>query len=216
MPIALEELKKAVEEALRAAKPRRFKQSVDLVINFKDLSLKQPEAKINEAIQLPHVPEARRARVCVIAEGDLAVRAKGVADAVIGREELERVKGDRRLARRLAKSYDFFVAQADLMSIIGRTLGPVLGPRGKMPTPLPSTADPAPLVRRLQSSVRVRIKDLPLVQCSIGVEDMPIEHLAENAKALMEGVEERLKAPHKLGRAYVKLTMGPPVEVGEG
>jgi large subunit ribosomal protein L1 len=96
MPIALEGLKKAVEEALRAAKPRRFKQSVDLVINFKDLSLKQPEAKINEAIQLPHVPEARRARVCVIAEGDLAVKAKGVADAVIGREELERVKGDRR------------------------------------------------------------------------------------------------------------------------
>ncbi len=216
MSVTLEDLKAAIEEAKRVAKPRKFRQSVDLIVNFRDLSTKQPEAKINEAIQLPHVPEAKKAKVCVIAEGDMAVRAKELADAVIGKEELARAQGDRKYARQLAKSYDFFIAQADLMPLVGRALGPILGPRGKMPTPLPSTADPTPLIRRLQSSVRVRIKDRPFVQCSIGTEDMPSDQLAENAKALIDGVEERLKAPHRLGEVYVKLTMGPAVEVKRG
>lgn len=213
MTVDVEILKKAVEEAKRLAKPRRFKQSVDLIVNFEDLSTKQPEAKINEAIPLPHISESRRAKVCVIAEGDMAIKAKEVADAVIGKEELTRAQGDRKYARRLAKSFDFFIAQADLMPLVGRALGPILGPRGKMPTPLPSTADPAPLIRRLQSSIRARIKDRPFIQCSIGSEDMPSTELAENAKAVIDGVEERLKAPHRLGTIYVKLTMGPAVEV---
>lgn len=211
--ISLEALRRAIEEAKRTAKPRGFEQSVDLIINIVDVSMKQPEARLNEPIPLPHVSEGRRARVCVIAEGDLAIKARGVADAVIGKDEVARAQGDKKYAKQLARSYDFFIAQADLMPLIGRALGPVLGPRGKMPTPLPSTADPVPLVKRLQSSVRVRMKDVPVVQCSIGSEKMPTNELAENAKAVIDGVEERLKIPHRLGDVYVKLTMGPPVKV---
>lgn len=211
--ISLEALRRAIEEAKRTAKPRGFEQSVDLIINIVDVSMKQPEARLNEPIPLPHVSEERRARVCVIAEGDLAIKARGVADAVIGKDEVARAQGDKKYAKQLARSYDFFIAQADLMPLIGRALGPVLGPRGKMPTPLPSTADPVPLVKRLQSSVRVRMKDVPVVQCSIGSEKMSTDELAENAKAIIDGVEERLKIPHRLGDVYVKLTMGPSVRV---
>ncbi|MEM4699966.1 MAG: 50S ribosomal protein L1 [Candidatus Nezhaarchaeales archaeon] len=212
--ISLDALKEAIEKAKEGSKPRKFRQSVDLIINVRDVSMKQPEARLNEAVALPHVPKGRSAKVCVIAEGDLAIRAKGVADAVIGKDEVARAQGDKRYAKQLAKSFDFFIAQADLMPLIGRALGPALGPRGKMPTPLPSTADPVPLIRRLQSSVRVRMKDVPVIQCSIGTEDMPTDELAENAKAVIDSVEERLKVPHRLGDVYVKLTMSPPVRVG--
>jgi len=211
--VELEALKVAIEEAKKLAKARRFKQSVDLIISYSDLSTKQPEAKINETIELPHVSPERKAKVCVIAEGDLAIKAKEAADAVIGKEELNKAQGDRKYARSLARNFNFFIAQVDLMPLIGRSLGPVLGPRGKMPTPLPGTADPIPLIRKLQNSVRVRIKDSPVVQCSIGSEDMPVDQLAENAKTLIESVEDRLKVPHHIGGVFVKLSMGPAVPV---
>ncbi|MCX8204575.1 MAG: 50S ribosomal protein L1 [Candidatus Nezhaarchaeota archaeon] len=213
MTVGLDALRRAIEEAKREAKPRKFRQSVELIVNVKDVSMKQPEAKLNEAIALPHVSKEGAAKVCVIAEGDMAIKARGVADMVIGKDEVAKAQGDKRYAKQLAKSFDFFIAQADLMPLIGRALGPALGPRGKMPTPLPSTADPAPLVKKLQSSVRVRMKDVPVIQCSIGFEDMPTEELAENAKAVIDSIEEKLKIPHRLGDVYVKLTMSPPVRV---
>ncbi len=213
MSVEAEALREAIDEAKRIATKRRFKQSVELIISYKDLSVKQPEARINEAIELPHVPEDKKAKVCVIAEGDLAIKAKGVADGVIGKAELNAAQGDKKYARKLAKAYDFFIAQADLMPLVGRALGPILGPRGKMPVPIPATADPVPLIKKLQSSVRVRIKDNPVVQCAIGTEDMPTEELVDNAKAVMEGVEYKLKAPHRIGKVYVKLTMSPAVQV---
>jgi len=211
--VEVDALREAIDEAKRRAIRRRFKQSVELIISLKDISVKQPEARINEAIELPHMPEEKRSKVCVIAEGDLAIKARGVADGVIGKAELDAAQGDKKYVRRLAKAYDFFIAQADLMPLVGRALGPILGPRGKMPTPMPSTADPAPLIRKLQRSVRVRIKDNPVVQCLIGTEDMPTDQLVANAKAVIDGVEERLKVPHRIGKVYVKLTMSPAVEV---
>ncbi|RLE85046.1 MAG: 50S ribosomal protein L1, partial [Thermoprotei archaeon] len=154
------------------------------------------------------------AKVAVFATGDLVLKAKEAnADLVIGKEDLEKLATEKRSAKELAKNYDFFIAQPDLMPIIGRYLGRYLGPRGKMPKPVPPTADISAILARYRKSIRVRIKDQPQVMCRVGVETQDSKQIAENIEAVLEALKNKFKIPQNIERIYVKLTMGPAVEV---
>ena len=107
----------------------------------------------------------------------------------------------------------FFVAQADLMPLIGRLFGPILGPRGKMPIPVPPTANVAPLLERLKRSVRIRIRNQPQVMCIVGSEDMDSKEIAYNIDAVFEVLSRKYKVPYNIEKVYVKLSMGPAVSV---
>ena len=79
----------------------------------------------------------------------------------------------------------FFIAQADMMPLVGKSLGPVLGPRGKMPQPVPANANLAPLVARFQKTVTINTRDKALFQVYLGTEAMSDEELAANAEAVL-------------------------------
>ncbi len=209
-----EQILKAVEEALKKSKKRNFVQSVDLAINLKDVDLKNPANRIDLIIELPHGRGSKRAKVAVIAGGELAARAKGHADLIIDPSELPKLKEDRRRAKKIAKNYHFFIADATLMPTIGRILGPILGPRGKMPRPLPPTADPVPVIEKLKRSVRLRSRDRPTMHCMVGTEDMPPEQIAENIEAVLRELVNRLeRGKGNIASVYVKTTMGPSVKL---
>nr|WP_225876063.1 50S ribosomal protein L1 [Infirmifilum lucidum] len=204
----------AIKKALEASpRKRRFKQSVEMIITLRDVDLKKPENRINTVVTLPYPPPSKLAGVVVIATGDVALKAREAgADLVIDRDELQKLSGDKKAIKKLAKKYDFFLAQTDLMVQVGRTLGRYLGPRGKMPQPIPPNVPVAPLIDRFKKSVRIRIKDDPVVMCRIGVEDQPVEHLAANAKAVLDELLKKF-THYNIDRIYFKLTMGRPVKL---
>ncbi len=213
MPIDEEAIIEALKEMRARTKKRNFRQSVELLVSLRDIDLRRPENRIRELVELPN-GLGKEARVCVIASGDAALRARRAGLDVLDREELEAMAGDKKAAKKLAEQYDFFVAEAPLMPLIGRVLGPVLGPRGKMPTPVPPMADFKPVVERLKKSVRVVAWKAPNVYCRVGTEDMDDRALAENINAVIKALEDKL--PRGLGNiksVYVKMTMGPAVEV---
>ena len=213
MPIDEGAIIEALEEMRARTRKRNFRQSVELLVSLRDIDLRRPENRIRELVELPN-GLGKEARVCVIASGDTALRAKRAGLDVLDREELEAMAGDKKAAKKLAEQYDFFVAEAPLMPLIGRVLGPVLGPRGKMPTPVPPMADFKPVVEKLKKSVRVVAWKAPNVYCRVGTEDMDDKALAENINAVIKALEDKL--PRGLGNVkaiYVKMTMGPAVEV---
>ena len=123
MPIDDKSLLAAIEEAKKNSKKRNFTQTVELIINLKDVDPKKPEERFQELIELPYKPGKERT-VCVIASGDMALRAKrSGADRVIEREELEKMSTDKKVLKELSKKYDFFIAEAPLMPLVGRYLG---------------------------------------------------------------------------------------------
>jgi len=145
-----QEILEAVKKAKEDAKPRNFTQSIDVVINIKDLDVKKPENRIDEEVFLPQ-GRGKDVRIVFIADGELALQAKNAgADLVITKSDLEELGKDRKEAKRMANTYNFFVAQADMMPLVGRFLGPVLGPRKKMPKPVPASAKPDPIIDRLK------------------------------------------------------------------
>ena len=214
MPISSENLLKAIKLMRENSPQLKFKQSVDLSINLMDIDPKKPEGRIEEDVVLPHGVGKLR-KVGVFAEGELARRARDAgADLVLGRSDIETLKQEQKRAKKVADECDFFIAQADLMVSIGKALGPVLGPRGKMPKPIPPKADLEPLIERFRKTVRTRVKDQPTLHAPIGVESMSDEQLEANARALLEAIEHKLeKGLGQVHSVHMKTTMGKPVRV---
>jgi large subunit ribosomal protein L1 len=200
-----------VKKALEVAKPRTFKESVEVALNLREVDLSVPKNRIDEEVVLPK-GRGKQVRVCVFASGELAMRVRPVADLVIQPQEIEEYAGNKRKAHLLARDFDFFVAEAPLMPVIGKRLGIVLGPRGKMPRPVPPTADPSNMIRNMRNTVRVRSKDRRTFHAAIGTRDMNPEDIAENLDALMRRVMGKLeRGRFNIQSAYVKTTMGPAV-----
>jgi large subunit ribosomal protein L1 len=209
-PKLLETLKKVRENS----KQRKFSQTIDMTINLVDIDMKKPESKIQEMIELPH-PLTKKAKICVIAGGELAMKAKQAGvDLVIEKDELNNIATDKKRQRQLANTYDFFICEAPLMPTVGKSLGAVLGPRGKMPTPVPPNANIADQITRHQRLAIVRLKSTPIIQNRVGTEDMKDEQIAENIQAITRRLEGKLKRGTKnIKSITLKTTMGKPVEL---
>ncbi len=209
-----QEILEAVKKAKEGSKPRNFTQSLDVVITIKDLDVRKPENRIDEEVFLPN-GRGKPVKIAFIADGELALLAKNAgADLVINKAELEEMGKDRKEAKKMANRHDFFVAQADMMPLVGRFLGPVLGPRKKMPKPVPASAKPEPLMEKLKGTVKVRIKDQPVVQALVGSQEMGDEEIADNIEAVLGVLDQKLeKGRNQIKAMYVKTTMGPIARV---
>lgn len=214
MPLAKDDISRALGELRKGITKKKFTQSIDLVVRLREVDLKKPENRINEAIPLPNPPE-QALKVCVIASGDLATRAKAAgADMLVGRQEIDNLAKDKKGARKLAQQYDFFIAEAPLMPLVGRALGSFLGPRGKMPTPVPPNAAIDQIIANHRKMVRVRMREQPVLQCRVGTEAMPDEKLVENIQAVVSRIEQKLERGFKnIGEILVKGTMSKPVKI---
>ena len=214
MPVSTDGISKALAEVRAKTEKRKFTQSIELTVKLREVDLKKPESRINENLQLP-TPADKAVKVAVVAGGDLAIRAKASgADLVIGREDLDKMGREKKEARKIAQRYDFFIAEAPLMPQVGKSLGQMLGPRGKMPTPVPPTAPIDEVIRRHRSNIRLRMKDQPVIQCKVGTEDMPDDALVQNIQTVISRLEAKLeKGPKNISSIALKATMGPIVKI---
>ncbi len=214
-----EELQSALQKARDISDKRNFKQSFDLVINLKGLDMKKQEHNVDAFITLPHA-RGKKTKVCALVGAELFEQAKSVCDFAILSDTFEKYK-EKKEIKKLANSYDFFIAQANIMPKVATAFGRIFGPRGKMPNPksgcvVPPNANLKPLYEKLQRTIRVLSKNSPLVQCSVGSEDMKLDDVSENAMLVYNTIVHALpNEKHNVKDIYIKLTMGKPVKIGE-
>lgn len=202
-----------IKKAMDSGKERKFLESVELAINLKDIDLTNPKNRINEEVLLPH-GRGKDIKIGVFGSGELAVKARKTADLVILAEELDTIAGDKKAAKQMVIEHDFFIAEAPLMPVIGKRLGIFLGSRGKMPKPIPPQADPAPIVKNLRSTVRLRSKERKTFHVPIGSKTMKPEDIAENLEVILKRLESKLdRGRMNIRSIYLKTTMGPSVRI---
>ncbi len=213
MPIPTrEQLKEALIKAIEYSPKRNFKQSVELIVVLKDVDPKSPEGRIRETIVLPK-GRGKELNICVVADGEMAQKARelGVKRVITG-DELRNIS--KKEAKKIAQECDWVLVRTDHMALAGRILGPALGPRGKIPVPVPPNADISVFINRYKSAVLIRNKDQPQIMAPIGTEDMSPDDLVENAEAILSTLETKLpNGAHNIAKVIVKTTMGPPVPV---
>ena len=220
MPVNLAPIIKAVDELKEKSKKRKFIQSVDLAINIKDVDLKQPKNRINTEVFLPH-ELGKGSKICVVASGDLGIRAKNMGLTVLDKDELGKLGSDKKTAKKFVRNYDIFVAGVDLMPTLAKSLGPVLGPTGKMPLGppkgrgiIPPNADLNPIIDLYKKMVRIRLRKSLVINCKIGSEKMSSQDLAENIQSITNYLEETLEnGLRNIAKLGVKTTMGPYIKI---
>lgn len=196
----------ALEEA-KKSKQRRFKQSVDLIINLEGIDFNKPENRVVRDVVLPN-GLGRDLKPLVIADSCLA-QVKKIGVAVIGKNELPE---DKKEMKKIARA-DIILAEAPLMPLIGKKLGSILGPRGKMPLPFPPKADLSQTISRARKMVRIRAVK-PTIHVKIGTEEMDNKELAENANTVIDTIRDAMPKA-RIKSVFIKLTMGQAIKVGE-
>lgn len=204
--VSIEEI---VKKLLEESPQRKFSESVDIAINLKNLDLNQPKNRVDEEIVLPN-GLGKELKVGVFAKGEVALQAKQAGAAyVFDDADIQEMKDDKARAKSVADECDFFIAETQFMATIGKTIGTVLGPRGKMPVPLLPGKSIGEMIQSKQSAVRVRSKDKMTFHVSVGRRDMPADKLAQNIEAVVSRVERALvKGKHNIKSIYVTTTMG--------
>lgn len=205
--MANEKILSAIKQLRETGSKRNFSQSIDLIVSLREFDLKKSENKFADEVVLPH-GRGKEANIVVFSD---TIKDAGEASILTG-EDLNSLAKNKRSAKKLVSATDFFLSEPKLMPVIGKILGQFVGPRGKLPKLVAD--DVKAVVKNLRKSVRVRVKDAPVVQCLVGKENMKDEEIAENAEAVLKFLEIKLpKGKTNIGRVMLKTTMSKPVKI---
>ena len=208
----------ALAKVRKDTKERKFKQTVDLVINIKDIDLKKPEEKLDLFLQLPK-DRIKKAKICALVDDERLADAKKACDTVIHKDDFAKYEKDKAALKRITNDHAFFVTQPQLMPEVAKAFGRILGPRGKMPNPkagciIPPKVPMEAIVDRLRKTVRLQTKNDKAVRVAVGDEGMPDADIAVNVLAVYNVVVAKLPQHEaNIVSVLLKLTMSPPAEV---
>ena len=204
-----DKISEAIKNAVEGAPERKFVESLDIAFTIKDIDLKNPNNRIQEEIRLP-AGRGKEIKVAMFAASDAAQKARAAGIHVIDPSEIEELGKNKGNAKKLANSYDFFLSEVPHMGLIGRYLGVVLGPRGKMPRPVPPVVDPSVIANGLQSTTVIKSRDKITFQASFGTCSQSHDELVKNAMEVYNRVISKLeRGIGNIRSLYIKTTMGP-------
>ncbi len=206
-------------------KVRKFDESVDLIINFKDINLNDPKNRIDKELILPNeVIKGDKPNICVIASDEILLQAKKAGLDTLDKDGLEAInREEKKSKKKFVKRHEFFIVEDKMMRDVARFLARFLGPVGKMPKPFPSgygiinsVDDLNNAIDRYKRIIRVQMKKTPVVQTKIGKKSLGNEKIFENMKTVIDYIVDLM--PHKTNNIrsmYLKTTMGRSVKMDE-
>ncbi len=202
-----EKIKKALEE-LRKEKPRKFDQTVELIINLQKFDHRK--TPLNFFIRLPH--KIKEKKIAAFLE------TKNKKVDTITPSEFKNYS-EKKEAKKLVKKYDFFISQANLMPKIATVFGRVLGPQGKMPSPqlgiltIVNDKEIEELKEKINHTLRIKVKEAS-IKMGVGKQSMKDSELIENIITAYNEVLKNLpRGKENVKNLKIKFTMTKPQKI---
>jgi len=209
---------KSLQELRKQTKKRKFSQSVDLIINLQDLDFKKPSDQVDFFVTM-HYPIGKKLKICGLVGPELEEESKKVCDFTVPQLKFGEYQSDKKKLKHLAKDYDYFIAQANIMPKVAQVFGRFLGPKNKMPNPkvgavVPPKANLSPLYEKLQKTIRLVARKDPILHLLVGKEEMKDEEIADNVATVYDQLIHHLpKEKNNVKSVYLKFTMSKPVKI---
>ncbi|MDY0091996.1 MAG: 50S ribosomal protein L1 [Candidatus Vecturithrix sp.] len=200
--------KYTLEEGLALVKEvsyAKFDETIDIAVRL-GVDPRKADQMIRGSVTLPN-GTGKSVTVLVFAKGEKEKEARDAGADYVGAEDYaEKIQNG-------WLEFDRVIATPDMMGVVGK-LGRVLGPRGLMPNPKTGTVtfDIAHAVKEVKAGqVEFRVEKAGIVHCLIGKRSFSVEHLTENARALLETLIRMKPATSKgqyVRSAAISSTMG--------
>ena len=119
-------------------------------------------------------------KVCIFGDAQHCEEAKANNIPFMTVEDLKKLNKEKKLVKKLAKSYDAFMASESLIRQIPRLLGLSITKAGKFPTCFTSSESMIQKVLELKCTVKFQRKKGNCLHVAIGIVGMDKDHLVEN------------------------------------
>jgi large subunit ribosomal protein L10Ae len=207
--LSIDNLKKGIAAVLEGAKekPRKFLETIELQIALKDYDV-QRDKRFAGTVKLPHVPRPRM-KVCILGDAvhcDAAQKANLPFKSV---DDLKKLNKNKKLVKKLAQSFDAFLASQVLIPQIPRLLGPGLNKAGKFPTLITHSDNLEAKKTEIQCNVKFQLKKVLCMGVAIGHVQMTPDECRMNSLMAINFLVSLLKKNwNNVKRLHIKSTMG--------
>merc|ERR1712098_960076 len=205
-----ETLYECVQAVLSAAtdKKRKFTETVDLQIGLKNYD-PQKDKRFSGTVKLKHVPRPKF-KVCLLGDQQHCDQAKSLGLDCMSADDLKKLNEDKEKVKKLAKSFDAFIASDTLIKQIPRLLGPGLNKAGKFPTLVTHSDNLEMKIADLKSTIKFQMKKVLCLSVAVGNVTMAEDELVANVHLAMNFLVSLLKKHwQNVKSLHIKSTMGP-------
>jgi large subunit ribosomal protein L10Ae len=193
-------------------KKRNFTETVEIQITLKNYD-PQRDKRFSGTFKLPSIPRPNL-KPCVLGNAAHCEQADRIGVAHMSVDDLKKLNKNKKLVKKLAKKYDFFLASDNMIKQIPRLLGPGLTKAGKFPTLLSSSDDMQEKIDEVKSTIKFQMKKVMCLNVAIGNVEMEKQQIIVNTQLAANFLASLLKKQwQNIGQMYIKSTMGPPQQI---
>lgn len=196
----------------KKGKKRNFVESVEIQITLKNYD-PQRDKRFSGTFKLPEIPRPNL-KCCMLGNAAHCEQADRIGVDHMSVEDLKKLNKNKKLVKKLAKRYDFFLASDNMIKQIPRLLGPGLTKAGKFPTLLSSKDDMQEKIDEIKATIKFQMKKVMCLNVSVGNVDMNKEEIVVNTQLACNFLASLLKKQwQNIGQIYLKSTMGPSQQI---
>jgi len=193
-------------------KKRNFTETIEIQITLKNYD-PQRDKRFSGTFKLPSIPRVGL-KPCMLGNAAHCEQADRIGVAHMSVDDLKKLNKNKKLVKKLAKKYDFFLASDNMIKQIPRLLGPGLTKAGKFPTLLSSSDDMQEKIDEIKATIKFQMKKVMVLNVAIGNVEMEKQQIIVNTQLAINFLASLLKKQwQNIGQVYIKSTMGPSQQI---
>ncbi|KAL7483054.1 hypothetical protein ACHAW6_008834 [Cyclotella cf. meneghiniana] len=193
-------------------KKRNFTETIEIQITLKNYD-PQRDKRFSGTFRLPSIPRPN-IKACMLGNAAHCEQADRIGVDHMSVDDLKKLNKNKKLVKKLAKKYDFFLASDNMIKQIPRLLGPGLTKAGKFPTLLAGGEDMQEKIDEVKSTIKFQMKKVMCLNVAIGNVAMEKQQIIANTQLSANFLASLLKKQwQNIGQIYIKSTMGPSIQI---